>query len=486
MMTRLAEYSLDIILWKNGEPTPVWETSIPIDAGDDPPDDDPPRPTVRFEVLAGTLNVRNAPGGAIVAKLYRGDVVECYTTATENAGYVWRQLTDTGNWCAEAKLDYSAVYMQQVEEDVEIPPADGPPFWETVVYRARNLMVCRRPGMVYPQADYPACGWNLIQGPPLVTELSDHWPRMLDNAIPGMQARIFRVFACRRDMSVNENIARLKQFLDLLADRNQYAIVCLSNASIGSYPQMVWPGDGDEWFNMETQEKHRLPRYYTEERYMVNEYPAALATVEALHDHPAIIMWQVCNEPRIEPWNATTATEANSDAIIKYYRTMTDGIWSKDQTRAISPGLLATIQIAPHNASTSFDSAYAFCEKFYTSCPNIHVVSNHIYYTKDVYESGATRPDTYQWVQVDTIGHSFVQWEHNPAYINKLKELLKDLWALGPPSMVLLFGYCDSTHDIGITGGECVYAPFLLTNDRWKLVGDLVSDINHGRLPFEE
>lgn len=202
------------------------------------------------------------------------------------------------------------------------------------------------------------------------------------SALQELRVPLIRFYAAHRVLDVERNLAQVGKTLDLLADRNMQAIVCLGD-SIGDSRYTI---PGDDAFHQGTPMGHFHKRYWNERHYEQNYLPYVRRLADRFGNHPAVLVWELGNElalhprPRRKSKKIPPVNKQDFKNFIEFVRLASEGIKRRSPRKLISTGMINANQVTPDGSNQEQRERYA---RTLYGLPNIDLVSLHVYAEDD-------------------------------------------------------------------------------------------------------
>jgi len=188
-----------------------------------------------------------------------------------------------------------------------------------------------------------------------------------------MKAQVFRFYApynrtqAEEKTNVKEAVKRIKTVLDKAQKLNMFALITLDDAK-------------QSGFNVSANnQKYREPGFVANMPFYYGGYkeqflPFVEEVVGALADHPAVFAWGVNNEAQVNPFIPPTPPDADCEAFLDYYRTVSQTI------RRLAPKHLITtsIESCHHLFVVNAYEGKKYANTLYTM-PSIDFATVHTY-----------------------------------------------------------------------------------------------------------
>ncbi|MEO1287619.1 MAG: cellulase family glycosylhydrolase, partial [Chloroflexota bacterium] len=168
--------------------------------------------------------------------------------------------------------------------------------------------------------------------------------------------------------SLQENLDRIQETLDVMAKHDLLAVVCLADslADVGMFPKE----DGD-WHHKGTPMGHCHKDYFNTNAFRNAYHPYVKEVVSAFKDHAGVGMWQLMNEPAIY---MPPATDEDVAGFARWVDETSAMIYEMDTVHPIGIGMINVSHIKPPHQPKQ-----QFAVDFYSQRKHIHIVTCHSY-----------------------------------------------------------------------------------------------------------
>lgn len=357
------------------------------------------------------INVRANPNTKQdpVAIVKEGKELIVTHDTTESIGIVWRQILApadlSGRWIADSVRGHDLIYLlpiehytgQEAPESPEIPATnfsaqavtskpetpDSAGSETDSVYPApltgrfklveKEGATGRYTALSIDGDDKPKLGVNIREFPHFGIP-QWQWAREQGRAsycksVQDLKMKWIRFFTPHITYkSLDENIARIRDTLDIIRDHNLVAVVTLTDslADVGMFPK-----EDADWHEKGTPMGHYHKDYFNTNAFRKHYHPYVKAIVSAFKDHAGVGMWQLMNEP------ALYMPPANDTDVASFARWVDETsamIYDLDTVHPISIGMINVSHIKPPTADLN-----QFALDFYSKRKHVHVVTCHSY-----------------------------------------------------------------------------------------------------------
>ncbi|MBD3251441.1 hypothetical protein GF380_03225 [Candidatus Uhrbacteria bacterium] len=365
-------------------------SKIELIASDTPDPDPQPRPRAKYRVLASGLNVRSEPGGNDIGDLFAGQEAVFYTDEQpDKNGWLWRQIAEfekvpsyEGAWCAErSSSSGGAVYLKLVEDIPTPDPDPGPqPNSEVKFFSAQDSY-----------GKYSLIDWdNTGTARPIgVVNIRSwfHWEAMQYtkparrgeylNLLKNIGVRAIRCYLPHKDVGIDDTIARAKSLLDQAQAAGMKLWVVLTD-SIGEH--LFHLKENEQWHSGPL--GHLTNDYYAGKHYRQHYMPFVEKFLNALGEHPALLLVEDANEP------SSVYTTAGSTGDPQAYFDFLKEFSAK--VKSIAPGLpvaMGCINLQHLWPGASLEKKI----ELLNALPNVDILTGHMY-SEDVTDRFAKWP----------------------------------------------------------------------------------------------
>ncbi|HSS95847.1 MAG TPA: hypothetical protein VLK33_02390, partial [Terriglobales bacterium] len=265
-----------------------------------------------------------------------------------------------------------------------------------------------------------------------------------------MNVKLVRFYASANTCTTPECITQVQKALDLIAEFNMQAIVCLDD-SLGSGFSV--PGVGE----LPTDGGHYIKTFWVDKIYNRLYLPHIQALVGQFANHPGVLVWELGNEYSLHPTNPTP-TSSDIDDFFDFATIASKAIKRLSPRKLVSTGLANSRQIS--YAFQTDDAFKAFALRLY-SIPTIDVICIHYYKDEGEKHFGQIDTDVAKSAQVKKpfyIGELGAKFEGNDRptfYSQEIQE-----WKTAKAFSVLAWQFDNSQFDVGISDDKAMVRRF--------------------------
>ncbi len=264
--------------------------------------------------------------------------------------------------------------------------------------------------------------------------------RLQAEALRLLGVKLVRFYASQRTISAQDSANRVRTACDVLADHGMQAIICLDDA----HAVAGWCVPGYDHLHSEVNSQYNK-RFFTEDLWR-NPYLTHISTiVNAVKDHPGVLMFELGNEYAIQP-RVPEPNRADADAFLRFARAVSDTIKSIAPTKLVSTGLVNT----RHIANLIEENPPVTVSRQLYSLPGIDAISIHYYYHDNERDNLANDVN-----MAKTLGKPFYIGEFG-AEFGKIDRLAYyrsefDAWRSAGAFTALPWAFDTSQQDVGIS-----------------------------------
>lgn len=366
---------------------------------------------IQVRVNIAQINVRHEPNTeqAPATILYEGNELTISPESLDSNGVIWRQIIAPAElndkWIAERVAGYDDIYLVPIGEvgdfsaqavpvsppevhvatvpvtqdpkTVDIPEvADDAPApllgsrFKLVEKEGQNG---RYTVLAIDGDDKPKLGVNIREFPhfgiPQWQWAREHGRATYCKTVQDLNMKWIRFFTPHVTYaSLEDNLKRIEQTLDVIRDHGLVAVVTLTDslADVGMFPK-----EDAEWHDKGTPMGHYQKDYFNLNAFRKHYHPYVNAVVSAFKDHAGVGMWQLMNEPALY---LPPASDTDVESFARWVDETSAMIYEIDKTHPISIGMINVSHIKPPAAEQ-----YQFALDFYSKRKHIHVVTCHSY-----------------------------------------------------------------------------------------------------------
>ena len=362
---------------------------------------------VTMMVNIAEVNVRHAPNTEQdkITSLPQGTVITATAETRESIGFIWRQIIEpvelSGTWVAEQKVGVDQIYIVPSDgvaaQSVDIGTGGGAvgtsvtvsspqatiaetPANEPAALTGRFQLVKKQggingsyTGLAIDGDSTPKLGVNVREFPHFGipqwkwTDPNTRADYCRTAQEIGMKwLRFFTPHVTYN--SIQENLDRIGQTLDVIAAHDMVAIVTLTDslADVGMFPK-----EDADWHHKGTPMGHYHKDYFNTNSFRQYYHPYVKEVVSAFKDHKGVGIWMLMNEPALY---MPPASDTDVEGFARWVDETSAMIYGMDQEHPMAIGMINVSHIKPPQHDQQ-----QFAIDFYSKRKHIHVVTCHSY-----------------------------------------------------------------------------------------------------------
>lgn len=282
---------------------------------------------------------------------------------------------------------------------------------------------------------------------PIRWATDQHFFQQLDG-VKNRKAKVIRIYCAHKNLTAEQCIPRVKRVLDEAQKRGLYVILCLTDGATSDF--FV----GDTAQNKQT----RYTWEWINGGYKNAYWSFVDKVTKALGDHPAIWAWEPINELTIPSWGSPNPITAQSEAVLDFFRQVTNLIRANSPTKIISDGNISSWENFVLDAYTNGQYAAKKAQ-----LPNLDIVSFHSYaVTPDLLgAAGQHIRDEISLIKSKNVrkvgfilGETAARWDNSlvETSAEPVQRLVDEFFRMGG-SLAILWGWSEPHGvDIGVHG----------------------------------
>lgn len=371
---------------------------------------------IRMTVNIAEVNIRHAPNTeqAKFTSIKKGTALTVSAETTESIGFLWRTIIEppelSGKWVAQQKIGVDEIYIVAVEgESTVVDSGTGSPASAVVDNASPVTATVVDTGSTVTEnvPDTPTNEPAALTGRFQLVKKNGPGGAYTALAIDGdstarlgVNVREFPHFGipqwkwtdpntradyCRTAQEIGmkwlrfftphvtyntlqENLDRIGQTLDVIAAHDMVAIVTLTDslADVGMFPK-----EDAEWHHKGTPMGHYHKDYFNTNSFRNHYHPYVKEVVSAFKGHKGVGIWMLMNEPALY---MPPASDTDVEGFARWIDETSSMIYDMDKVHPMAVGMINVSHIKPPQHERQ-----QFATDFYSKRKHIHVVTCHSY-----------------------------------------------------------------------------------------------------------